>query len=101
MQDQIAELEQDEFSRRMSFRETEESLAIQQEDLEEAYQLTQEQIQEKLRKIQEAEETYKELDKAHLKDIAEQVFYDTVKLFMCFKLPMSAYCVRSIPLYFN
>jgi len=69
----MAELEHDEFTRRMSFRETEESLSIQQEDMEEAYQLTQDQIQAQMKKIREAEETYKQLDQEHLKDIEDQV----------------------------
>lgn len=73
MKDQIDELDQDEFSRRMSFRETEESLSIQEEDMEESYQHTQEQIQQKMRKIEEEEEAYKQMDKVHLKDLEDQV----------------------------
>ncbi|WAR20395.1 hypothetical protein MAR_002233, partial [Mya arenaria] len=67
--EQLAELDQEEFSRRMSYRETEESLAFQQEDIEDSYGQTQQQIQARIRKIQEMEEEYKELDKAHLQDI--------------------------------
>lgn len=71
--DQLEELEQKEFTRRMSYRETEESLAIQAEDIEEAYMQTQEQIEEKIRKIKLIEDQYKEMDKQHLKEIAAQV----------------------------
>lgn len=71
--DQLEELAQTEFSRRMSYRETEESLAIQQEDIEDAYLQTKEQIQERLCKIQKMEEEYKEIDKVHLQEIAAQV----------------------------
>jgi ubiquitin C-terminal hydrolase len=57
----------------MSYRETEESLAIQAEDIEDAYMQTQEQIEEKIHKIKMIEEKYKEMDKQHLKEIAAQV----------------------------
>ncbi|XP_053404539.1 uncharacterized protein LOC123566392 isoform X3 [Mercenaria mercenaria] len=69
--DQLDDLAKTEFSRRMSYRETEESLAIQQEDIEDAYLQTQEQLEDKLRNIQKIEEEYKEVDKAHLQEIAE------------------------------
>lgn len=57
----------------MSYRETEECLAIQQEDIEDAYLQTQGQIEDRIRKIQKIEEEYKEMDKVHLQEIVEQV----------------------------
>ena len=71
--EQIQELEELEFERRLSYRETEQSLSIQQEDLEDQYNCTQDQIVAKMEKIKQIEEQYKELDKAHLKEVSEQV----------------------------
>ena len=62
-----------EFERKLSYRETEQSLSIQQEDLEDQYQATQEQIEAKIEKIKQIEDQYKELDKTHLKEISAQV----------------------------
>ncbi|XP_060557466.1 uncharacterized protein LOC132717901 isoform X3 [Ruditapes philippinarum] len=70
--DQLDDLAQTEFTRRMSYRETEESLAIQQEDMEDAYLQTQAQLEDKLRKLQKMEEEYKEVDKAHLQEMEVQ-----------------------------
>ena len=64
-----------EFERKLSYRETEQSLSIQQEDLEDQYQATQEQIEAKIEKIKQIEDQYKELDKTHLKEISAQVFF--------------------------
>lgn len=73
LKDQMDELNETEFTRRMSYRETEESLAIQQEDIEDAYLQTQEQIENKKRQLQEIEQEYKEMDKAHLQEMATHV----------------------------
>ena len=73
VEDQIQELEELEFERKLSYRETEQSLSIQQEDLEDQYNSTQDQIVAKMEKIKQIEEEYKELDKAHLKEISDQV----------------------------
>ena len=62
-----------EFERKLSYRETEQSLSILQEDLEDQYNTTQEKIEAKIEKIKQIEEQYKKLDKEHLKEITAQV----------------------------
>ena len=73
VEEQIQELEELEFERKLSYRETEQSLSIKQEDLEDQYNSTQDQIVAKMEKIKQIEEEYKELDKAHLQEISDQV----------------------------
>ena len=73
VEEQLQELEELEFERKLSYRETEQSLSIQQEDLEDQYNSTQDQIEAKMEKIKQIEEQYKQLDKTHLKEISDQV----------------------------